>query len=116
MGVREKILARKVPEKIVALADGKVLVRAPTIAAKDAMQLAAARGESWRASVLRSCCFDPKSKEPLFEEGDDIVAVPAHITEPLIEAVLDLAVLTQADMDELEGNSGRTPSGATASA
>jgi hypothetical protein len=116
MGVRDKILAAKVAERVVTLPEGKVLVRGPTIAARDAMQLAAVRKESWRESVLRSCCFDPKSGEPLFEEADELRAIPAHVTEPLIEAVLELAAFTTEEIEELEGNSERTPSVATASA
>lgn len=115
MGVRDAILGATVGEELVKGPCGTVLVRGLTVAGKDTLQLAVLSGESWRPAVLRACCLDPDSKEPLFQPEDDIGQVPAAVTEPYVNAVVRLSAITSDEVEELEGNSERTPSGSTAS-
>lgn len=104
MGVRDKILAAKANERLVSLPEGDVLVRGQTVAARDAVQRAVADGGWVREGMLRFCCYDPETGERLFGADDDLANLPAHVVEPLINAITELSALTPEEIEELEGN------------
>jgi len=94
---------------------GRVLVKSLTVDGKDRIQSAAIEGMSYRPVVLRECMYDPASGEPVFGKDEDVGKIPADVAEPYINAALRLSAVARSEVEELEGNSDRTPSNATAS-
>lgn len=103
-GLRERFLAAVNDEAMVSTELGDVLVVGLTTKAKDRMQQAALAGGAWRVPLLLDCCLDPATRAPLFTESDDIGAIPAKYTEPLIDKALELAAVRAEEVEELEGN------------
>ncbi len=101
---RERMLAATLNEAKVKTEVGTVLVRGTSTQGKDRLQAAALEGTSWRAPLLREHCFDPDTREPLFEDGDDVGAIPSRVTEPLVDAIVRLSGMTADELEELEGN------------
>ena len=117
MGLRDEILAMRSNERIVDTPAGAVLVRGITLALKDAVQRAAVDGKPWRGLMVAHCCLDPDTRLRLFRD-EDIAALhdlPAHM-ECVIDAALELSAFADAEIEELEGNSERTPAASIASA
>lgn len=116
MGVREDVLALRCREREVETPGGTVLVRGMTLALKDHVQRAAAESAPWRGIVVAHCCLDPATGERLFGDADieALHDLPTDM-ECVIDAVLELSAMTDAEVEELEGNSERTPSSGTES-
>lgn len=116
MGLKDSILALTPETREVETAAGTVLVRGITLAAKDAIQRAAAEGLAWRGILLLHCCLDPATKQPLFAASDldGLNALPQDL-ECIVDAALELSAMKRLEVEELEGNSERTPNSDTVS-
>lgn len=111
MGLREKILAHKVPESVIETPDGKVLVIGQTVAQRSAYQMRAAGLEDgkeigWREALVIMSAYDPKSREPLFtwDDADAIGALPASLIEPIVDEAIKLSPSGDSALEEAEGN------------
>ncbi len=102
--LRQRFFALKLDERTVQTEAGKVLVRAATTRGKDRLQQAVLAGTPWRETILREQCFHPRTREPLFTDDDDLGALPSRVTEPLIDAYIELSAITNEEVEELEGN------------
>lgn len=113
MGLKESFLNSARTEKLVSGPVGDVLVRSITIGGKDRIQAAVMGERSYRTIVIRECLFDPKTKKPVFASDDDVDAIPAHTIEPYIDEAMTLSAFSPTEVEELEGNSERTPNSDT---
>lgn len=112
MSLRDAFLSLKPETRLVETRAGTVLVRGMSLALKDRVQGAALRGEPVRSIVLVACVLDPDTDEPVFraEDVEAVGGLPLDCEE-LVDVAMELSVLSDADLEELEGNSGGTPSG-----
>jgi len=123
---RDQILAAAdVVKELVAVPEwgGEVWVRTPTGKARDEFEgamIAAGnspgRYRNIRARLCASCLCDEDGA--LLFEGKDVEELggkSAAALDRVFEVAQRLAGLTSADMEELEGNSGSAPAGASGS-
>ena len=115
MSARDAILSARALEEVVDGPAGPVLVRGLSVTGKDGLQQRVLGHAAWRPYILRSCCFDPESREPLFTAEDVLDDVQAQMVEPYVDAAIRLSALPPKEIEELEGNSGGTPSNGTES-
>lgn len=102
MSAREALFSGVVPEEKVKVGGESVTVRGLTTAGRDVLEAAVRAGESFRPSLLRATCF--VKNKPLFDESDDVGAIPSHLAEPLVNAAIRVSAMTVEEAEELEGN------------
>jgi len=99
---RDFLFKASVPEREISVGGEVVTVRGLTTRGKDELQEAAMNGQGFRAAILRATCY--LNGKPLFKADDDVGNIPSHLTEDLVNAAIELAAMTAAEVDELEKN------------
>jgi hypothetical protein len=104
--LREKLIAKKAPQKIITVDGDKFLVVGLSRLARSKL-LAAMRTDAGDLSndkierqFLSACVFDPDTNQPVFSENENSLwdDVPAAIVAPLVVAVRDVNYLDDDDV------------------
>lgn len=111
MSLRDDLLALRADTRVVSTRAGDVLVQGMSLDLKDRVQGAALDGVPYRRLMLLHCVLDPETRKPVFsaDDLDALGGLPLDL-EVLVDVATELSALTIEDIEELEGNSGGTPS------